>query len=217
MDNLNNILIPFSMIYDTEMGLIRLIKNKYLDPEEFEDGLFNQPDGINKYFLKQRPMKNPLGEYTVKEEDADYYYKEFIEKKYLEILEYSITTTVYEWVKKMIDYSNLSITIICNIDEEMNMINECFGNRVQVIIPDDYTDIELKIYDTIFVKDIEDLLLYEKSMDGKNIYMANYMHNYTFGLEEPVPDVRITTLLLDKAELNIIDMYSEDEYIVSVG
>lgn len=214
----NRALIPFNMIFDTEVGLINCIGAKYLDPEEFEDGLFNLPDGITKYFLKQRPMKNPLGEYTVREEDADFYYNEFIKKKYDEILEYSVKTTLFTMVEKMLKYpTSISITILCDTIEEVDIVNEAFNNKVSIICPDSYKDIDLRMYDSIYVKDVKDLFLYEAPLDGKNIYMSSHLHNFTFGLEEPVPDIEVTSLLLTKTDINIIDLYSEDEYIVPVG
>ena len=217
---MNSVLIPFNMLYDTEMGLIKLIADKYMDPEEFQDGLLLQPDGINKYFLKQRIDKNPLTDYVLKEGDTEYYYNEFMEKKYSEVLQYSPKTGIYSMIEKFINQENaISVTIICSDEKEMDIINRDFDDGpIQCISPDDYEqEIDLRLYDSIYVKDINDLFLFGDSLDGKNIYMATYMHNYTFGLEEPIPDVRVVTLLLDKAELYEIDIYPDEEYIRSVG
>lgn len=216
---MNSVLIPFDMLYDTEMGLIKLIANEYMDPEEFQDGLLFQPDGINKFLLKQRLDKNPLNDYVLNEEDTEYYYTEFMEKKYNEILKYSPKTGIYSIVEKFIKQENgISVTIICSSEEEINIINKDFSDgNIQCISPDDYSEIDLRLYDSIYVKNIDNLFLFEEVLDGKSIYMATYMHNYTFGLEEPIPDVRVVTLLLDKAELYEIDMYPEEEYIRSVG
>lgn len=216
----NRVLIPFNMLYDTEMGLINLIGEKYMDPEEFEDGLIIQPHGINYEFLKERPMKNPLGEYTVKEEDADFYYKEFMEKKYNEILEYAEPTAILDMVKHFIKTNGaVTVTVICSTEEEYDIIDKNLGefNFFQCILVKDYKEIDLKNYDTIYIKDITDLLLFEQSLDGKKVYIASYYHNFTFGLEEPVLDVRVTTLLLSKAEVSIIDLYAEEDYIICEG
>lgn len=216
----NNVLIPFNMLCDTEMGLINLIGAKYMDPEEFEDGLILQPNGINYQFLKQRPMKNPLGEYVVNEKDADFYYKEFMEKKYDEVLEYATPTALLETVKHFIKTNGaITVTVVCNTVEESDILDRYFNDEryLKCILVDGFNGIDLKLYDSIYIKDIEDLALFEQSFDGKNVYIGSYYHNMTFGLEEPVPDIALTTVLLSKAEIHVVDLYAEEDYIICEG
>lgn len=219
-NRINRVLIPFDMIFDTELGLLKLILTRYMDEEEFNVGMLNHPDGVLKFLLNGRASKNPLTDFVVREEDADFYYNEFIAKKYNEILEFSQDTAIAKFVKKMLPVSTLNVTAMCSTEGETIMLDEYFNEGLEYVLVD-YDDLEnsidLRSYDTIYVKNIEDLYLYKQSLAGKNIYMASYLHNYTFGLQEPVPDVRVSAMLLDQSDLYTIDIYSEDEYIVVEG
>ena len=76
-----NVLISFDMIFDTELALLTLIREKYLDPEEFNFDLITQPPSVLKYLLKYRGDMNPLVDFVVNKEDAEAYYYKFLEEK----------------------------------------------------------------------------------------------------------------------------------------
>ena len=213
-----NVLISFDMIFDTDLALIRLIREKYLDPEEFKFNLVTQPPAVLKYILKYRGDINPLTNFVVNEEDADEYYFKFIDEKYDEILERTEPTTIFDLVSKFITSKGLIMTTILYHDErEEELIKKFnrYGHIDKILVDDWKKDIDLNKYDTIYLKDYQKVLLFDfLKFNGKNVYISSNIYNMTLdGIkEEMIPNVDISAVCMDNNDISIIDLYNAMEY-----
>ena len=174
-----NVLIPFNMIIDTEMGLLKLIQFDYNNTEYFYPGIINGDDTFKKYVLLTRNERNPLC-VAVKDEKmdcADDLYKQFMEKEYNSILQLSPPTALRDVgsiLRTSID-KVVKINILCETDDEIELL----VNRqipYDDIVKGTPETISTSQYNVLFVKDTKDLTRY-KDVEGKEIYVADYEFN----------------------------------------
>lgn len=174
-----NVLIPFNMIIDTEMGLLKLIQFDYNNTEYFYPGIINGDDTFKKYVLLTRNERNPLC-VAVKDEKmdcADDLYKQFIEKEYSSILQLSPPTALRDVgaiLRTSID-KVVKINILCETDDEIELL---VNRQVPYddIVKGTPETISISQYNVLFVKDTKDLTRY-KDVEGKEIYVADYEFN----------------------------------------
>lgn len=213
-----NVLISFDMIFDTDLALIRLIREKYLDPEEFKFNLITQPPSVLKYILKYRGDINPLTNFVVNEEDADQYYLKFIEEKYDEILKYTEKTTIFDLVSRFVASKGMIMTTILYHDEREEMLIKEFdryGHIDKILVDDWKKDIDLNRYDTIYLKDYQKVLLFDLlKFNGKNVYISSNIYNMSLdGIgNKVIPNIDISTICMDRNDIYVIDLYNSLEY-----
>lgn len=175
-------LFDFQLICDTDLGLYRLIKKDYYDRSVFNNNLFDSNDErFIKTILLCRKQFNPLFAFCKKnalsDKEMDDLYKEFLDKEYDNILRLSTPTTIME-VASMTNKTNkiVNSTILCATDKEKEWI-EKYNKKLKCIISD-YKDVDLNKYDTLYIKDIYTLLLYNQQyMKNKNIIFPRYIFN----------------------------------------
>lgn len=212
-----NVLISFDMIFDTDLALLTLIREKYLDPEEFNFDLITQPPSVLKYLLRYRDDVNPLTEFVMNPQDAEGYYYKFLEEKYDEILDYTEETSIFNLIVKFISSKGMVVTTILYHDErEEKLIEKLYKyGRVNKLLVDDWKkDIDLNMYDTIYLKDYQKALLFDiTKFSGKNVYISSNIYNMTLTPDNTIiPNVDISSLCMDYNQVSIIDLYSEDQY-----
>ena len=174
-----NVLIPFNMIIDTEMGLLKLIQFDYNNTEYFYPGIINGDDTFKKYVLLTRNERNPLC-VAVKDEKmdcADDLYKQFMEKEYNSILQLSPPTALRDVgsiLRTSID-KVVKINILCETDDEIELL---VNRQISYddIVKGTPETISISQYNVLFVKDTKDLTRY-KDVEGKEIYVADYEFN----------------------------------------
>lgn len=216
-ETINSILIPFNMIADTDMGLLKLIKEKYMDTEVFIEDLLTSQDIILRSYIKDSVSDNPLTMFIYNEEEASDYYDQFIEKKYDEIASLSPITTIKSVMDRFIESKSIQVSILCMEEIEVNIISDLFDDKVNIIYEPILTDIDLTLYDTLFVRDYKFLLMYDiEQINGKNIYIANMMRNITITPDKKIiPSIEVSTIIADTSIVHIIDLY--DKYITFEG
>lgn len=198
MDQQGNIypLIPFNLIIDTDIGLYRVIAEKYKDPNTFGTGILEASPKYQLYHLYNRTDINPLYSIAVNPNDKktlDEYYEEFMEEEYTSIVENSPTTRLYNIITSTLYMSGIHYTILCknkfeeeylkDADKSLNMCTFRIG---------DYTDTE-DIDDPVYFKYVQLIIPNLNFVAGRNLYIAGYGFNIN-----------------DKGELNL----SEDELLV---
>ena len=82
-----NVLLPFELIYDIDVGLVKFIRNNYQDSDIFKDYLFDMDDDEIVGNLTTRMYENPL--YGLSKDEIDHseideLYDDFIKTKYKE-------------------------------------------------------------------------------------------------------------------------------------
>lgn len=216
-ETINSILIPFNMIADTDMGLLKLIKQKYMDPEVFIEDLLDCQDIILRSYIRDSVSDNPLVTFIENEEEASDYYDQFMENKYDEIATLSPITTIKEVIDRFIESKSIQVSILCMEEIEVDIISKLFDDKVNIIYEPILTDIDLTIYDTLFVRDYKFVLMYNiDQIEGKNIYIANMMRNVTITPDgKIIPSIDVSTIIADTSIVHIIDLY--DDYITFEG
>ena len=178
------IVIPYDLIIDTDVGLYKLLENKYCNEEIFHTEPLKQLDMPHLlFFLTNRDEVNPLDTIAKKEDPAlmKEYYDQFFEKEYDYILRRSITTSLYEFVKYNERDRSIHFTLWVPSENIRNILIERdpdgFG-AVDFRIAPTYAECIEENDDPIYVKDIYDITRNIKCFLGKTVYVANYAFNY---------------------------------------
>lgn len=212
-----DILIPFDLLVDTDIGAVRLVTEKYNDHRYFDTSrLSNTDEGIYKFLFTYRLRQNPLFLITRvdlklgQENIIDDIYKELMEKEYVEVLRHSFTTSLYSifLAGTYSDQNPFRITVICKNELDVQYLKEIKFKCSTVICKDssEYTNIEIDKYKYIYVKYIENALDF-RYMDKKVIYVANYRFNKEFAYDkENNQDIEVLkpNIVIDIMSDNII-------------
>lgn len=215
----SNILVEFDMIVDTEVGLMRLIKDEYCNGAVFDESILNLNDHLMKGLLMERFSPNPLivpFRDSSKTEMMDSFYNQFFERRYDDILSKSCSTAITKLVKKFVDTEGvIRVTILCEDEKQKLIAKELFKDCLMSliyfdVIKDDTYDV--KLFSELFVRDVRRLPRYS-NLSGKTIYLARYNHNLDKDLMErkilfPLKDYAI--LYADDNQFRIVTLYSYD-------
>lgn len=216
-----NVLIPFNLLVDTDMGLLKLIEYEYHNDEYFWPGMIDCDDTLKQFSLLSRTDPNPLS-VVMKSEDPELQkdlYNQFMEKEYSSILKLSSNTSlcaISSILRTSIDKS-VRVTVLCKSQEEADLIEK---RRIPVennILGEPET-ISLDKYNVLFLKDVEDIRRY-KNVDGKEIYIANYGFNMVIEPDEEQPLLPME-VLYDYAgsnEFSLISVYTFRPEDIPVG
>lgn len=222
----NNILIPFDLVADSDIGLIRFIGKRFRNDNIFYPGILDMDDKELIWTLRERKNPNPLD--IVCNENLDEYdkqirvfYEEFNKKYRNEIIELSPTTDIANLIEKFIGTNGIvNVQIQCATPAEEDKIKYILKDNPDTsygIVSGFVGDIDISIYDSIFVKDYRDILKYNEFI-GKNIYIGNYGFNFIKDDKEIsvlLPDV--SAILADVVIPTVIDVYNIDESYVLKG
>lgn len=170
--------IPFNMILDTDVGVIRLVEKLH--------NLSEYPINKLKAFLLNREDINPVPEYAKLREVniPDYVYETIITKGYPSVLKLSKVTDILVFVMNTykLGLSNeMQITIGCDTQDEV----DCLTRKLSKL---DYTldirlnnELKLDDYDYIMSKYINeyyvDNLINNKKLRGKRLYISDHKFN----------------------------------------
>lgn len=180
----SKIIIEFDMLFDKDIGTIRLIDEKYCDEKVFYKELTSLDDKMLSGLLKEKETSNPLEVIMINEKDTstmDSIYRQLKEKESDAIIDNSISTAIYDLVVSFISTDGMIIpTILCRTYYERSVAKEIFSgfNIANYNIILNQTDsIDIKGYSHLMVKNLEDLLKYI-NIDGINVFIADIYTNY---------------------------------------
>lgn len=174
-----NSIIPFNMIFDTEMGLMKLIEFHYTKSDIFNYDVLGKDD-LTKLYLIQRDNWNPLSilcDESVSQEDMDDMYKQFMQREYSKILLYSPNTALYDMLNLVYRNEQIKITVVCNTEEELDLFNKRHCKAYRTIIGSMFNDDLLLENSNLYVKYIKDLFEQPKSFEHKSLYIGDYEFN----------------------------------------
>ena len=176
------VLLPFELIYDIDVGLVKFIRNNYQDSDIFKDYLFDMDDDEIVGNLTTRMYENPL--YGLSKDEIDHseideLYDDFIKTKYKEIIELSPETylaSVFEVCSKT-KGMNYSIYYKSELEGEKLKENG-FSNENLIDCTESPMNLrKMKEFDIIYAKYPKDI---PKKIEGKNLYFADYPYNYLY-------------------------------------
>lgn len=174
-----NSIIPFDMIFDTEMGIMKLIEFHYTRSNIFNYDALGKDD-LTKLFLMQRDNWNPLSiicDEEVSQEDKDDMYKQFMEREYEKILLYSPNTALYDMLNVVYRNDQIKFTVVCKTEEELDFLNKRHCKVYRAIIGDIFNDELLSENPNIYIKYIKDLYQQPKNFSHKSLYIGDYEFN----------------------------------------
>lgn len=213
-----DILIPFDLVVDLDIGLLKLVRFEYSNNDYFYKGILQGMDDCLRYALMTREDPNPLSIAAVNPDDhetLDEFYKQFMEREYIKIMNLSQDTAISDLTKVsgMTSASDriVRITIMCRSEEEKKLINLRKMNPFRVIVSSP-EKVDLSQYKALFVKNAYDLDMY-RNVEALNLYIANYgfnlvkdpSHSNTPGLP-----IDIVAKYSKDNEINIFTVYNLD-------
>lgn len=213
-----DILIPFDLVVDLDIGLLKLVRFEYSNNDYFYKGILQGMDDCLRYALMTREDPNPLSIAAVNPDDhetLDEFYKQFMEREYTKIMNLSQDTAISDLTKVsgMTSASDriVRITIMCRSEEEKKLINLRKMNPFRTIVSSP-EKVDLSQYKALFVKNAYDLDMY-RNVEALNLYIANYgfnlvkdpSHSNTPGLP-----IDIVAKYSKDNEINIFTVYNLD-------
>ena len=185
-----DVLVPFNLIVDTDMGLIKLLEFDYSNTEYFHEGILNTEEENQQYLLNTRNNRNPLSIVFKKDDPElmDDLYKQFIEKEYDNILQLSCNTSLANLANALReDISQvIRLTILCQSKAEENIIKLRNISNFRPLVSRKEL-VNLNNYDSLYIKDVHDLDKFKKEIFKKSIYVANYGFNIVIDPEQVNP------------------------------
>ena len=205
----SEILMDFDCYIDTEVGLIRLIQDKYLDDKVFNIELLQS--GLRNIInmLINRKEYNPLylfANENISKEDLDDYYKEFMDIEYDNILSRSVTTEISHLIDLFKSEPSIHVTFLCHNQKQRNiLVKEEYLKGKNFILDTD--DINFSNFTQFFFKYIS------KDIDKyifpyKTYYFSKYLLNFDDNFNINYPEIA-DKIMYNSGEIEILDLYNK--------
>jgi len=206
----SELLIDFNCIVDTEIGMINLIKEKYLDDRIFNKDLINGSLDSIILSLIERKDVNPLYLFAnsgTNKKDLDDYYKEFMTVEYVNVLNRSIVTGLRNLIYLFRTEPGIHVTFLCesNIEKQLLLQIEDFDKCSIVLY--NQKDIDFSQYTAYYFKYITDQVL-NFLYEYKTYYFSKNSLNFDNDSNLIRSDI-INKIIAKRGEIEIIDLYNK--------
>lgn len=179
--------VPFNMVIDLEMGLMRLIKFEYRNDYFLYESIENEE--FIKLLLMYRKNRNPLSVITSDEtpqEEIDELYHQFMTERYDKILSLAPSTEIFKLLKLSNKDESMRFTIVFDDKEQEKLFDlrkgYSFGRHTGNIFDKEIVSNNKNL----FIKEISELSKQSQEINGKNIYFADYGFNKMVVDEETI-------------------------------
>ena len=198
------ILFTSNILLDTDIGVYRLVREKYDNPKYFKLNILDVIIERYKEVIPRRDTINPLS-FIIKDEyknSIDNLYNEMMSKDYSRILELSEFTNVEAVLGLFLTRKELDIKIVCkNLEEKQIFKNR--NKKYNIVVFENYKDIDVEPYDAIYTKYYKDYSKFNKIV-AKTLYFANAKYNFT---NKNIIDPEIYINLDGPNEFKAINLY----------
>lgn len=194
MDNAGNNLngrvltaiIDFDLVVNTELGLIRFIRENFQDERAFNLKTLNRSDREILSLLFSRKNDNPLSIISSDENlgDIDNLYKSFMDTYKQEIIDHSNSdSTIYKFSQYAVNSSaNFGVNVFFGVNDniEESSLSSHFGSNIKTIPKNDAQSIVPR--DIYYIKDYHfftDINLQDK-IARKKIYFSPRQYNLDY-------------------------------------
>ena len=200
----------FNTIVDMDVSLIAYVYNNYYDTSVFNFDGFDSAkflDLIGMIYL--RKCKNPLKLFALPEvEDTflDECYKEFIETKQQDILEYSVLTEIPKLISNFLSTSEIIPKVMYYNQNQLNVLNQI--ERLDRIEKIPYQKINNTHFTQLYLKDITECKNIE--CEEKTIYFASNWYTVNSLDKNELSDEEreiVSKIFLKKNNINVFDLY----------
>ena len=198
------ILFTSNILLDTDIGVYRLVREKYDNTKYFKLNILDVIIERYKEVIPRRDTINPLS-FIIKDEyknSIDNLYNEMMSKDYSRILELSEFTNVEDVLGLFLTRKELDIKIVCkNLEEKQIFKNR--NKKYNIVVFENYKDIDVEPYDAIYTKYYKDYSKFNKIV-AKTLYFANAKYNFT---NKNIIDPEIYINLDGPNEFKAINLY----------
>ena len=198
------ILFTSNILLDTDIGVYRLVREKYDNPKYFKLNILDVIIERYKEVIPRRDTINPLS-FIIKDEyknSIDNLYNEMMSKDYSRILELSEFTNVEDVLGLFLTRKELDIKIVCkNLEEKQIFKNR--NKKYNIVVLENYKDIDVEPYNAIYTKYYKDYSKFDKIV-AKTLYFANAKYNFT---NKNIIDPEIYINLDGPNEFKAINLY----------
>ncbi len=177
------VIVDYNFIVNTDLGLIRFIRNQFQDPRAFNLDTVNKKDAELLTLLYSRKDKNPLSIISTEEnmKDIDKLYESFFKEYKKEICGLSTTQkSVMKFIRMGLTIktnSGIKMTLGVNDEFEYNDIEKHF-KTVSIV----YNNTEpLRNYGAYYIKDFSYIEQYNlSSVQNKKFYIPPLEYNFLY-------------------------------------
>lgn len=206
----SEILVDFNCYVDTEFGLIKLIKDKYLDKDIFNLEKLNQSNQSIILSLIDRKEINPLYLFAndnISKKDLDDYYREFMTEEYVNVLKRSVLTNLNTLFDLFKSESGIHVTFLCDSPIEKEYLKVKANIDESDIVLYKQENIDFAQYTTYYFKFVTDQVN-EYLFPYKTYYFSKYKLNFSEDHDIIRPDI-INKIMYKHGEVEIIDLYNK--------
>lgn len=173
----NNIIIDIDYLFDRDIAILGMA-NYYL----YEKGLIDEYIKTDTY-IKNRVYNdksvNPLLSILPDQEIAKVLFSNIVIDDELEDFRVLIENNIFDMVMNYIESSYISVNFAVYNKAQKEKIIKIFGSECSFIIKDETDKINMRKYDTIYLRDYTDLKYYDFSKcERKTIYISNLRCNF---------------------------------------
>lgn len=182
--NVMVVLIPFNCLFDTNVGLIKLINLNYNDPRVFDKNTLDSLDSNLKVtkFSYESTSENIIMDLLINKdiEVANAYYQQFLEEQYQNILNYSVYTGLINLLSKLMDQPDVNVSVFCMNELEANFIHNNLSDQVRTVLPDETIE-HINMYKQFYFKTSVNDPYFDtiyKYLHKVFVYMLDYAINF---------------------------------------
>lgn len=192
MGNLYSPLIPFECLFDTDVGLIQIIRKEYRAGGIFNIDLMDRLSVDRRdliYYLYTRDNQNPLLSFMIEPdiETATQLYQEFKEKLYDRMIEQGVFTGLFRLCQMFSDAPEVHPYVYYRNLFELNFLKRFESDLKAVKLVDkDYVNKNKKDFNQFYIKYTDDQYATSliKFIDHKSIYILGYGFNFELDEEQ---------------------------------
>ena len=187
-DYKQNVLISINALVDIDIGLLKLIKEEYLDPKVFNVKYFEKADMIDyirtTYFRK---ADNPLYYISINPDHhlLDEYYIEFCKTQYEEIYDRSVYTDLLPMINLFLESGEISIAIMYYKDYSLTKLKEdqeagILNNKITFIDGKNLKGNIMNNFNQIYLRSVTEfnILPIAQMITPKTFYISSFGPNF---------------------------------------
>ena len=190
-----NSVIDFDFIVNTDIGLLRFIRENFRDDRAFKIDILDKSDRELLSLLSTRENSNPLSIVSTEEnmKDIDGLYKSFFDNYRKRIIYKSISdSAIIRFVNMMLISGTASgsrCSIIVHNKDEQEFISKHFkiSTSDKLLNIDDSSTMKMfEIADPFYIKDYTFFTSINYFPEGKNLYFHKYLYNEKYVIDEGI-------------------------------
>ena len=211
-------LFSFHSIYDIDIGLVNLIREKYLNEKVFDPLFFKQSKLKIISDMYKRKESNPLTVFAksnISKDDLDDYYKQFLEKEYKYIYDECVSTEILNYINIFADDKEINPIVLCYNDYEEKIVKEedkLKNVKIVRLNKDNTMNVsDQRSYSEFFVKRVEEIDIFNKVIDFSfyiSSFRPNFEENSKGELVLKSTKMIEINIMIPSSSFNIYDMYN---------